>query len=339
MARQDISIGTIANDGTGDDLRTAGEKINSNFGELYSTFGADSSSLGSGVSFDSDTVVFAGTSFDTRFSRTEPTSTNNILLPDADGTVVLKNNDIVDLYDSPNTGKIYYGNVFDSAGDLPDASKYHGMFVHVHDIERAYYGHDGSWTALLDSDTFSSITGLKLTNPKMDTVVYDNTGNFEVVQLENVSGSPANYLKLQNSLTTEPAVITAVGDDNNVGIKLQPKGNGHVQIDGSLAYTPSVLTAASDSALDSASNCYIINSASTRSYKLHDGSLSGETKRIINRRNIPITIQVNNNKLDHPNGPYDQMTLHNKTLVTCVWDGVGETWFVDKDSSLSVTFA
>ena len=38
MAKQSISIGTSANDGTGDPLRTAFNKINSNFDELY---GAD----------------------------------------------------------------------------------------------------------------------------------------------------------------------------------------------------------------------------------------------------------------------------------------------------------
>lgn len=35
MAQQTIGIGTVANDGTGDDLRTAGDKINDNFTELY----------------------------------------------------------------------------------------------------------------------------------------------------------------------------------------------------------------------------------------------------------------------------------------------------------------
>src|SRR6056300_1253112 len=38
MARQAINIGTTANDGTGDPLRTAFDKINDNFAELY---GAD----------------------------------------------------------------------------------------------------------------------------------------------------------------------------------------------------------------------------------------------------------------------------------------------------------
>ncbi len=39
MAKQDLNLGTISNDGTGDTLRGAGEKINSNFNEVYNTFG------------------------------------------------------------------------------------------------------------------------------------------------------------------------------------------------------------------------------------------------------------------------------------------------------------
>jgi hypothetical protein len=36
MAKQSISIGSAANDGTGDALRTAMDKVNDNFDELYS---------------------------------------------------------------------------------------------------------------------------------------------------------------------------------------------------------------------------------------------------------------------------------------------------------------
>ena len=35
MAKQTINIGSSANDGTGDPLRTAFDKINDNFTELY----------------------------------------------------------------------------------------------------------------------------------------------------------------------------------------------------------------------------------------------------------------------------------------------------------------
>lgn len=39
MAKQTINIGTTANDGTGDNLRGGGEKINDNFNELYGISG------------------------------------------------------------------------------------------------------------------------------------------------------------------------------------------------------------------------------------------------------------------------------------------------------------
>ena len=56
MARQTINIGTSANKGDGDPLRTAFDKINDNFAELY-----------------------AG-------QNTDPTNTSASLIPDADGT-------------------------------------------------------------------------------------------------------------------------------------------------------------------------------------------------------------------------------------------------------------
>ena len=44
MAKQSIGLGTVADDGTGDTLRSAGDKINDNFDELYTSLG-DGSTL------------------------------------------------------------------------------------------------------------------------------------------------------------------------------------------------------------------------------------------------------------------------------------------------------
>ena len=48
MAQQTINIGTVANDGTGDPLRTAFDKANDNFTELYS-FGGDITGVTAGT--------------------------------------------------------------------------------------------------------------------------------------------------------------------------------------------------------------------------------------------------------------------------------------------------
>lgn len=69
------------------------------------------------------------------------------------GNLQLGSNDIV------TTGKIYYGNVFATESDLPNASTYHGMFAHVHDTGKGYFSHAGSWHKLLD-ETTSTTTDL-----------------------------------------------------------------------------------------------------------------------------------------------------------------------------------
>ena len=80
MAKQTINIGTVANDGTGDPLRTAFDKVNDNFTELYNDDAGDVNSVtGSGgltaspttgavvVNLDNDSITYAklGTEFTT----------------------------------------------------------------------------------------------------------------------------------------------------------------------------------------------------------------------------------------------------------------------------------
>lgn len=54
MARQNLSLGTTANDGTGDALRPAGQKINQNFVEVYMHLGGDSDALPGNITVTAD---------------------------------------------------------------------------------------------------------------------------------------------------------------------------------------------------------------------------------------------------------------------------------------------
>lgn len=63
MAKSLINLGSLPNDGGGDPLRTAGEKINSNFDEIYSTFGNGSTLTGiSSEAFSSEYATVSGIS-------------------------------------------------------------------------------------------------------------------------------------------------------------------------------------------------------------------------------------------------------------------------------------
>lgn len=62
MAKQTLDIGTNANDGTGDTLRSGGDKINDNFNELYSTLGGNSiASNGINAAFATQTITESAT--------------------------------------------------------------------------------------------------------------------------------------------------------------------------------------------------------------------------------------------------------------------------------------
>lgn len=92
MTRQNISIGTSANDGTGDTLRSAGTKINQNFVEIYQRIGGDSDTLSAQITFEDSAIVFEGASTDaheTRLVASDVTSDVKITLPDSDGVVTI----------------------------------------------------------------------------------------------------------------------------------------------------------------------------------------------------------------------------------------------------------
>ena len=92
MTRQAISIGTTANDGTGDTLRAAGTKINDNFSELYTLLGGNANTLTSQITLGTDGIIFEGSTsdgFETTLKVTDPTGDRTITFPDSDGNVIL----------------------------------------------------------------------------------------------------------------------------------------------------------------------------------------------------------------------------------------------------------
>ncbi len=77
MAKQTINIGSAANDGSGDPLRTAFDKVNDNFTELYNDDAGDVDSVnaGTGISVDQTTgaVTVTNTAPDQTVSLTAGT--------------------------------------------------------------------------------------------------------------------------------------------------------------------------------------------------------------------------------------------------------------------------
>ena len=92
MAKQSISIGSSANDGTGTSLRDGGDLINDNFNEIYTKLG-DGSTLTSAITATATTLTLSNTSFSSfqikdtsddhtyNFTVNELTANRNVELP------------------------------------------------------------------------------------------------------------------------------------------------------------------------------------------------------------------------------------------------------------------
>jgi len=188
MAKQNIGVGSTANDGTGDPLRNAMVKINANFTELYdgqfdgayaSLTGGPTSLLywvndgtagqvittdGSGVlTFQDQAAGYTNSNVDTHLN-TSTAANNQILSWDGadydwidagSGSGGLSNTEVINVVTSSDldmgTNKILFSNVYAAEGDLPSASSYHGMFAHVHGTGAAYYAHNGAWVQLANN--------------------------------------------------------------------------------------------------------------------------------------------------------------------------------------------
>ena len=99
MAKQTVNLGTVADDGTGDNLRDGMDKVNDNFSEIYDKLGGTGATvLTSGMSADSDTVTLTAPTISgivggTQTSATITTLTSTTVKP---GTMVLAAGSITD---------------------------------------------------------------------------------------------------------------------------------------------------------------------------------------------------------------------------------------------------
>jgi len=90
MARQNIAIGSAANDGTGDTLRQAAQKINETLVEVYQMLGGDSDTLSPYVNITSTGVTIDLGSYQYLLSANPvPTANRTVLIPDASGNMVI----------------------------------------------------------------------------------------------------------------------------------------------------------------------------------------------------------------------------------------------------------
>jgi len=325
MTRQHINIGTTANDGTGDTLRAAGDKINDNFVDLYKILGGDSDYPMSGISFDSTGIIFEGTTVDayeTYLRASNPTVGDVLItMPDSSGTIIVDSAE-QDLYN-----KHLYTTKID--GDL----RLHGVSGTGYYLVN-YLGQVDSGTdlninipALADSATLvfdnftQTLTNKTLTAPVISNAIVhgsvQDSAGLELVTFTS-TGSAVNELRFTNSATGSGPILTVSGDDANIDLQLTTKGTGTVLFNDAQRLASETLT--SSTAIDVGVPLTIINAGGGTAMTMGDGAGIGHVKSLLNIGAGSSTITPTNL------GNGTTVTLHQYASIDAVWQGAN--WYL-----------
>ena len=168
MAKQTLSIGSSANDGTGDSLRDGAIKLNSVINELYAQLGNDTN-LQINVTTPSTGQVLKWNGAQFVEGHVDALTANLDVAgfdisSSANGDVQIKPNGSGDIkfwtggtgsaltYVDGADGKLKYSNHFDTTGDLPDNTVHHGMFAYVSGDTTARVATAGGWKKIIGED-------------------------------------------------------------------------------------------------------------------------------------------------------------------------------------------
>jgi len=321
MTRQTLNRGTTANDGTGDTLRQAALKIEQNFEEIYLKLGGDSSVLMPLVSFDSDGILFEGTTvddFETKLTAVDPTADRTVTIPDHTGEVTL--NDATQTL----SNKTVIDPVITAPSILADSSD---SFSYSLVTQEPAANRNINVPLLTDSDeiTFNSHTQTLsnktlnapvLNNPRIGTEIQDSAGN-QYLELAS-SGSPVNHFKITSNATGNAPTLSAVGGDTNIDFNLSAKGTGGVKIQSKLKLDYQQLTGSG--AVDLSKPLTFFNGGGSITATMPNGTEKGEIKYLINQNSGPATITPTSLQ------NFTTITLGVDESCTLIWGGTA--WVV-----------
>ena len=161
MAKQNIGLGSSPNDGTGDNLRVGGDKVNDNFNEIYTALG-DGNNLQITTSGASSNQVLQWNTSNNRFEPTASAAAGDIsvdLTPQLGGDLDVNGNKIVsvangDIEILPNgSGKVKLDQLF-----FPDTVGTSTYVLATDGASQMYWKQVGSNITLSDGTTTDSYT-------------------------------------------------------------------------------------------------------------------------------------------------------------------------------------
>ena len=210
MAYQALGLGSSANDGTGDDLRTGGDKINDNFVELYTKLGNGSALSNLTFPTGTDTIVGRATT-DTLTNKTLTTPTiasitngGTVTIPSGADTLVARTSTDT-LTNKTLTSAVLTAPKFADAGFIADAN---------------------GAEQIIFQTTASAVNEIEITNAATGGAASAGTSTAPII---GASGETNVDLALLPKGTGHVAIRSTGGSNNQGAIRLNCENNTHGQ--------------------------------------------------------------------------------------------------------------
>jgi hypothetical protein len=292
MAREIINVGTLANDGTGDTLRTLGNKVNNNFTELYTLLGGGEDNV---TALTDSGLTFYGPTYNHKIGFVEGAGEISIDFPDSAGEVVVDTatqtltNKTLDSAELRNP-------LLESFRVKDNDSSHEYTFIGgglTTDVDVNIPSLSASDTLVMNART-ATLTNKTLTAPQVNRGKFGeylaDSLNLPVISFKTNDLTRQQIKIASTAVSGSGPVISTTGSDTNVNLNITAGGTGSVKINKPAFTTAEV---ANGGTVSSSAGTVVLTGSSTGIVTLSDGTTDGESLQVIRKNsggNITLSI-------------------------------------------------
>lgn len=326
MTKQVINNGSVANDGTGDTLRSAAQKINENFTEIYSKLG-DGTYISTNLDFDSTGIIFEGATqnaFETSLYAVDPTSDHTVYIPDYSGLLVM------DSATQTLDNKTILTPTITNPVLKPSVDS-NGITVTVPKLAA---NRQVSFPTITANDQFTLNAATQTLSNKtiqQPTINHPIIGNYildsnEATLLDfTTAANSINFVNISNAQSGAYPQITTKGGETNVGLDIETKGAGAIRLNSKVVLGVQTITTNGTNVVSTKPiTISTPGSSTTYTSDMNNGTVDGEVKYIINEGAGTAVVNSVSSNINN----YTSITMTQGESVQMLWLASSAKWFI-----------